>query len=125
MPCRSAASSIRLDPASGAHDGAIFLPETAVSRLSGPEGLRLGPVPAHHTHAAALIVVLQGALHKAADAAVLQRDIAGRADQIALAQPALGHRIVIVVEAEMHPVELGLVDSARPDHPRRNRAAHL
>src|SRR5215212_3906961 len=57
---------------SGAHHRAVFLPEAADRRLAGAEGLRLGLVAAHHHDAAALVIVLQCALHEAADAAVLK-----------------------------------------------------
>src|SRR6202000_2884941 len=95
-------------PASSAGHGTVFLPEAADRRLAGAEGLRLRLVPAHHDDAALVVVVLQRALHKTADAGVFHRDIAGGADQIALAQPALLHRVVIGVKAEMHPVEFSL-----------------
>src|SRR5205823_10073456 len=104
---------------SGAGEGAVFLPEAADRCLAGAEGLRFSVVPAHHHDAAVVVVVLQRALHKAADAAVFERDIAGGADQIALAQPALGHRLVIALEAEMHPFELGPLDPAPADDAHR------
>src|ERR1700693_2133918 len=109
----------------GAHQRAVFLPEAADRRLAGAEGLRLGVVSAHHHDAAVLVIVVERALHKAADAAILQCDIAGRADEIAVAQPALGHRLVIVGKAEMHPFELGAVDAARPQYPDGDRVADL
>src|SRR5437660_7089689 len=115
MLSRSAVSSMSCRPGSGAGEGAIFLPEAADRRLAGAESLRLGVVPAHHHDAAVVVIVLQRALHKAADAAVFERDIAGRTDQIALAQPALGHRLVITLEAEMHPLQFSALDPARSD----------
>src|SRR4051812_29312931 len=102
---------------SGAGQGAVFLPEAADRRLAGAEGLRLGVVPAHHDNTAVLVIVVQRALHEAADAAILERDVAGRPDQIAMAQTALGHRLVIIGKTEMDPFELGAVDPARPQHP--------
>src|SRR5213080_4816360 len=125
MPSRSAVSSMSCRLESSAGESAVFLPETADRRLAGAEGLRFGVVPAHHHHAAVLVVVLQRALHKAADAAVFERDIAGRADQVALAQPALGHRLVIALEAEMDPFQFGAIDPARADHTDRDRVADL
>src|SRR5580704_5107044 len=110
MPSRTMSSAM-LD----AGQRAVFLPEAADRRLAGAKVLRLGVVPAHHHDAAVVVVVLQRALHEAADAAIFHRDIAGGADQIALAQSALLHRLVIAVEAEMHPFELGALDPARAD----------
>src|SRR6266852_7278665 len=97
---------------SGAGEGAVFLPEAADRRLAGAERLRLGVMPTHHHDAAVVVVVLQRALHKAADAAVFERDVARRADQIALAQPALCHRLVVALETEMHPFQFGALDPA-------------
>src|SRR5438132_8179983 len=119
MPSRSAVLSMSCRLESSAGESAVFLPETADRRLAGAESLRFSVVPAHHHDAAVVVVVLQRALHKAADAAVFERDVAGWADQIALAQPALGHRLVVALEAEMHPFELGPLDPARADHAHR------
>src|ERR1700693_6052615 len=94
-------------PGSGAGQRAVFLPEAADRRLARAEGLRLGVVPAHHHDAAVVVVVVERALDKAADAAILERDIPGRANQVALAQAALGHRLVVALEAEMDPFEIG------------------
>src|SRR5712692_3271573 len=110
MPSRSAVSSIPVPPGSDAGQRAVFLPEAADRRLAGAEILRLGVVPAHHHDAAVVVVVVERALDKPADAAVLERDIPGRADQVALAQPAFGHRLVVALEAEMHPFEVGALD---------------
>ena len=44
-------------------------------------------------------------------------DVAGRTHQIALAQAAFGHRLVVVFEAQMDPVELGFFETARMDRP--------
>src|SRR6516165_9686014 len=104
---------------------AIFLPETADRRFAGAERLRLGIVAAHHHHPAVVVVETQCALHKTADAAILHRDVAGGADEVALAQAPLGHYLIVVLEAQMDPVELGLVETARPDRPDRNRIADL
>src|SRR5215831_14614935 len=98
MPSRTARSSMSR---SGAGQRAVFLPEAADRRLAGAERLRLGIVAAHHDDAAVLIVVTNGALHEAPDATVFHRDIPGRANQIALPQAPLGHRLVIVLETQM------------------------
>src|ERR1043166_7381301 len=122
---RSARSSIWLSRGSGAHERAVFLPEAADRRLAGAESLRLCVMPAHHDDAGVVVIVLQGALYKAADAAILERDIAGGADEIAVAQAALGHRLAVIGKAEMDPVELRFVDPARPQYPDRDRVADL
>src|SRR5271163_4622764 len=111
--------------ASAAGQRAVFLPEAADRRFAGTEGLRLGVIAAHHHDAGVLVVVAYPALDEAADAAVLHRDIAGGSDQIALPQPAFGHRLVIVLEAQMDPFELGLFEPARPDDANRDRIADL
>src|SRR5216683_7559811 len=111
--------------ASVADQGAVLLPEAADRRLAGAKRLRLGVIAAHHHDTAVVVVEAQGALSKAADATVLHRDVPGGADQIALPQAPLGHRLVVVLEAQMDPVELGLFEAARPDHPNRNRIADL
>src|SRR5215472_11395556 len=95
---------------------AVLLPKTADRRLAGAEGLRLRVVAAHHHHAAVFVVEAQRALDKAADATILHRDVAGGPDQIALPQTPFGHRLVVVFEAQMYPVELGLFEAARPHH---------
>src|SRR2546423_3468153 len=110
---------------SGAGQGAVFLPEAADRRFAGAEGLRLGVIPAHHDNAGVLVVVAYPALDQPADAAILHRDIAGRADQITLPQPAFGHRLVVVLKAQMDPFELGLFEPARADDANRDRVADL
>src|ERR1700730_15310372 len=111
--------------ASAAGQGAVFLPEAADRRFAGAEGLRLGVISAHHDNPGVLVVVAYTALDKPADAAILHRDIAGRADQIALPQPAFGHRLVVAVEAQMDPFELGFFEAARADDANRDRIADL
>src|SRR5260221_10289437 len=111
--------------ASAAGRGALFLPEAADRRFAGTEGLRLGVIPAHHHTPGALVVVTYAALEEPADAAILHRDIAGRADQIALPQPAFGHCLVVVLKAQVDPFELGLFEPARADDANRNRIADL
>src|SRR5262245_10560070 len=108
-----------------AHQRAVVLPEAANGRLAGPEILRFRFVTAHHYDAGAVIVVLQCALHETTDAAVFHRDIAGGSNQVALAQPPFGHRLIVRVEAEMNPFKFGLVDAARTDDANRDRVAHL
>src|SRR5579871_3995173 len=110
---------------STAHQRAVLLPEPADRRLGGAEALRFRLVPAHHDDAAPAVVVAQGALHQPADAAVLQRDEAGGADQIALAQATFLYRGIVLGKAEMNPVELGAVDAAGPQHPDRQSIADL
>src|SRR6516165_2700731 len=111
--------------ASAASQRAVFLPKAADRSLAGTEGLRLGIVAAHHDNTAVLVVVAQRALDKTADAAVLHRDIPRGADQIALPQAAFGHCLSVILEAEMDPFELGLLEPARADHPNRDRVADL
>src|SRR5215472_13236574 len=122
MPSRTASSSIR---ASGAGQGAVFLPETADRRLAGAEGLRLGVISAHHDDAAVLVVIVQRALHEAADAAILHRDVSGRADEITLPEAPFDHRLVIVLEAQMEPLELGFFEAARANDANCDRVADL
>src|ERR1700756_3186493 len=104
---------------------AVFLPEAADRSLAGAEGLRLGGVAAHHHDTAVFVIVVQRPLNKATDAPILHRDITGSADEIALAQPALGHRLVVVFKAQMDPFELGLLEPARADDANRDRIADL
>src|SRR3954469_23199577 len=111
--------------ASAAGQGAVFLPEAADRRLAGTEGLRLGVIPAHHHDTGVLVVVAYPALDEPADAAVLHRDIPGSADQIALPEAPFGHRLVVVIEAQMDPFELGLFEPARADDANRDRVADL
>src|SRR5690349_442956 len=103
--------------ASGAGQGAVFLPEAADRGLAGAKGLRLGIVSAHHHDTAVVVIVAYPALDQPADAAILHRDVACGADQIALPQPALRHGPVVVVKSDMNPFELGFLEPARADHP--------
>src|SRR6266481_7446893 len=112
-------------PRSVADQSAVLLPETTDRRLAGAERLRGGVVATHHHDPAVVVVEAQSALDEAADATVLHRDVPGGADQITLPQPPFGHRLVVVLEAQMDPVELGLLDTTRPDHADRNRIADL
>src|SRR5580704_11488144 len=111
--------------ASAAGQGAVFLPEAADRRFAGTEGLRLGVIPAHHDNPGVLVVVAYSALDQPADAAILHRDIAGGSDQIALPEAPFGHHLVVILEAQMDPFELGLFEPARADDANRNRIADL
>jgi len=61
-------------------------------------------------------------LHKATDRAVFHRHVAGRPDQIGLLQPPFGHRLVVVLEPEIDPLQFGLV---RPFGSTRRKAIEL
>src|SRR5437016_13170443 len=100
---------------------AVFFPKAADRRLARAEGLRFRIVAAHHHDAAVVVVEAQGTLDKAADATVLHRDVAGSADHIALPQAPLGHRLVVVFEAEMDRVDLGLLYAGRLEYADRRR----
>src|SRR5437763_9302223 len=97
----------RLQP----HIAAVRLPEAA-HRSLGDAVVVGGNARAAHLHDREQI---RGggdrALHEAWRGAVLHRNIAGRADQIGLAQAALGHLRVIADKAEAGPHELRLVEA--------------
>src|SRR5262249_49161526 len=100
---------------SEAHVVAIGLPEAAPRGLGGARLLALGRGAAHLDHRHLVGGCSRAALHEAADAAVFHGDEAGWADQVLLLQPPPVHLGRIVLEAEVGPHEIHLVDAARYD----------
>src|SRR5579883_28269 len=100
---------------------AIALPEPAHGRFADPALLRRGAVAAHLDHRFPVGRTTDAALHEAGRGAVLHRDQAGRPDQVRLAQAQLGHLLVVALEAEAGPSELGAIESLR-HHPAHREA---
>ena len=95
--------------------------EASVARVSCEAWLE----PAHLDHRAFVLGAGDRALDEAADRAVLHRHIAGRADQVGLLQPALGHRRIVVLEPDIGPLQFGLVRPFRQYQTQRDRIVDL
>src|SRR5438477_5841735 len=100
---------------SDSHVPAIRLPEPAHRRFGRTRLLRLRLFPAHVDDRDLVRRRRGTALHEAADAAVLHRDVARGTDEVRLLEPAPLHRRVVVREAEVRPVELHRVGALRQD----------
>ena len=97
------------------HVAAIGLPETAHRGLGGARVLRLRAFAAHVHHGELVARGGGAALHEAAHAAVLHRDITGRAHEIELLEPPAMHLGRVVGEAEVRPVQLHRVRTLGQD----------
>src|SRR5512145_981995 len=73
------------------HVPPVRLPKAAHRSLGGARLLRLGALAAHVDHRHLVPRRRDSALHEAADAAVLHRDVAGRPDQVGLLEAATLH----------------------------------
>ena len=81
--------------------------------------------PAHLDDRAFVLGPRDRALDEAADRAILHRDIAGRPDQIGLLQSPFGHHRIVVLEADIGPLQFGLVRPFRQDQPHGDRIVDL
>src|SRR6202022_3329952 len=93
-----------------AHQAAIAVPETAEANLGSSRTGGGGDVASTHLHHRTGFDSLPGdtALHIFGDDAVVNGDVAGRTDQVALFQPHLAKRRIIVLVSEKGPMQLGL-----------------
>src|SRR5690242_6807274 len=89
-----------------AHVAAIRLPEPPHRGLGGPGLLRLRPLAPHVDHRHLVPRGGDAALDEAPDAAVLHGDVAGGPDQVGLLEAPAPHRLVVVGEPEVGPVQL-------------------
>src|SRR5229473_2879264 len=99
--------------ASHPHLLAVGLPEPAHGGFAHAAFLRRGAAAAHLDHRLLAVRAADAALHEARGGAVLHRDVAGRADEIGLAQAQLRHRVVVVDIAEAGPHQLGALEALR------------
>src|SRR6266849_6036360 len=76
------------------HVPPVGLPEPAHRGLGGARLLRLGALAAHVDHGQLVARRRDSALHEAAHAAVLHRDVAGGPDQVRLLHAAALHEAV-------------------------------
>src|SRR5689334_15844417 len=109
--------------ASHVHVLAIRLPEAAYRRLADAALLRPGAAAAHLDDRLLVAGAADPALHEAGRGAVLHRDEAGRTDQVGLAQPQLGQRLVVGLVAEAGPGQLGALEPLRHHAPHREAVA--
>src|SRR5262245_61184293 len=92
---------------------AIRLPETSHRGFRYARFARRDLAAAHLDECLPFAGAAHAALHETRRGAVLERDEAGRADQVGLPQAALGHGFVIARIAEAIPDALGLADALR------------
>src|SRR6516225_7664596 len=110
---------------SKSHVAAIVLPEAAHGRLADPALLGGGAAAAHLDERLFVAGAAGATLDEAGGGAIFERDESGGTDEVRLAQPSLGHDVVVGGKAEAGPHQLGLVEAARHDPPHRKRIADL
>src|SRR5918995_4487704 len=92
------------------HVPPICLPEAAHRGFGGARRLAIRRAAAHLDDRDLLAGRRGAALHETADAAILHRDEAGRADQVLLLQAPPVHFRRVVLEAEVGPHQVHLAD---------------
>src|SRR5216684_5718793 len=93
-----------------AHQVAITVPEAAQADLGGTRTSGGGDIASTHLHHRAGFDSLprDTALHIFGDDAVVNGDVTGRTDQVALFQSHLAERRIVVLVSEESPMQLGL-----------------